>query len=155
MLLIFSQSISDEFGVKIGGCKVNVARQDLVLLDEINDVKLIHAIVAGKTVLILESSVRRDLYFNDEDEPFNDVYPTPTHTKKVFTNMKIKGKDFLGRVTPLFASMLAPPVVEGEGSGQPFEPQPSPSTTQPKIKEQIPVTESSSPQNTQSPRQAL
>ncbi|GKE21063.1 hypothetical protein Tco_1432575 [Tanacetum coccineum] len=81
----------------------------------VNDVKLIHAIVAGKTVVILESSVRSDLYFNDEDEPFNDVYQTPAHTKKVFTNMKRKGKDFSGRVTPLFASMLAPPVVEGEG----------------------------------------
>ncbi|GJV28868.1 hypothetical protein Tco_1385316, partial [Tanacetum coccineum] len=49
-------------------------------------------------------------------EPFNDVYQTPAHTKKVFTNMKRKGKDFSGRVTPLFASMLAPPVVEGKGS---------------------------------------
>ncbi|GKA90714.1 hypothetical protein Tco_0812584 [Tanacetum coccineum] len=88
-------------------------------------------------------------------EPFNDVYQTPAHTKKVFTNMKRKGKYFLGRVTPLFASMLAPPVVEGEGSGQPSEPQPTPSTAQPRIEEQIPVTESSSPQNTQSPRQAL
>ncbi|GKF89467.1 hypothetical protein Tco_0263430, partial [Tanacetum coccineum] len=48
--------------------------------------------------------------------------------------------------------MLAPPVVEGEGSGHPSEPQPAPSTAQPKIEEQIPVTESSSPQNTQSPR---
>ncbi|GKE38309.1 hypothetical protein Tco_1461714, partial [Tanacetum coccineum] len=34
-------------------------------------------------------------------------------------------------------------------------PQPAPSTTQPIIEEQIPVTESSSPQNTQIPRQAL
>ncbi|GJW22269.1 reverse transcriptase domain-containing protein [Tanacetum coccineum] len=69
-------SISDEFGVKTGGCKVNAARQNLVLLGE-------------------------------------------------------------RRVTPLFASMLAPPVVEGEGSGQPTEPQPAPSTTQPRIEEQI------------------
>ncbi|GKA88426.1 putative ribonuclease H-like domain-containing protein [Tanacetum coccineum] len=84
------------------------------------------------------------------DEPFNDVYQTPTHTKKVFTNMKRKGKDFSGRVTSLFASMLEPPVVEGEGSGQPSEPQPASSTAQPRIKEQIPVTEPSSPQNNQS-----
>ncbi|GJR20269.1 hypothetical protein Tco_0968796 [Tanacetum coccineum] len=104
----------------------------------VNDVKQIHATVDGKTVVISESSVRSDLHFNDEDgitcltndaifenlalmgitlaEPFNDVYQTPTHTKKVFTNMKRKRKDFSGRVTPLFASMLAPPVVEGEGS---------------------------------------
>ncbi|GJY73873.1 hypothetical protein Tco_0478304 [Tanacetum coccineum] len=52
--------------------------------------------------------------------------------------MKRKEKDFLGRVTPLFASTLAPPVVEGEGSGQPSEPQPAPFTAQPKIEEQIP-----------------
>ncbi|GJV32562.1 hypothetical protein Tco_1392962 [Tanacetum coccineum] len=51
--------------------------------------------------------------------------------------------------------MLAPLVVEGEGSGQPYEPQPAPYTVQPRIEEQIPITESSSPQNTQSPRQTL
>ncbi|GJT13287.1 putative ribonuclease H-like domain-containing protein [Tanacetum coccineum] len=166
----------------------------------VNDVKQIHATVDGKTIVISESSVRSDLYFNDEDgitcltndvifgnlalignldtntkkflmypsflqlflnnqitfaEPFNDVYQTPAHTKKVFTNMKRKGKDFLGRVTSLFASMLVPPVVEGKGSGQPCEPQLTPSTAQPRLEEQIPVTESSSPQNTQSPWQAL
>ncbi|GJV94275.1 hypothetical protein Tco_1545852 [Tanacetum coccineum] len=70
-------------------------------------------------------------------EPFNDTYETPKHTKKVFTNMKRKGKDFSGRVTPLFASMLAPPVVRGEGSGQPSEPQPPSLTTQLIIEEQI------------------
>ncbi|GJQ99424.1 hypothetical protein Tco_0522409 [Tanacetum coccineum] len=88
-------------------------------------------------------------------KPFNDTYETPKHTKKVFTNIRRKGKGFSGRITPLFASMLAPPVVEGEGSGHPSEPQPPPSTAQPTIEEQIPVTESSSPQNTQTPRQAL
>ncbi|GJT78445.1 hypothetical protein Tco_1045170 [Tanacetum coccineum] len=74
------------------------------------------------------------------DEPFNDTYETPKHTKKVFTNMKRKGKHFSGRVTPLFASMLAPPVVRGEGSGQPSKPQPPSSTTQPIIEEQIPTS---------------
>ncbi|GJW17474.1 putative ribonuclease H-like domain-containing protein, partial [Tanacetum coccineum] len=88
-------------------------------------------------------------------EPFNDTYEAPKHTKNVFTNMKRKGKDFSRRVTPLFASMFAPLVVGGEGSRQPSEPQPPFSTTQPIIEEQIPITKLSSPQNTQSPRQAL
>ncbi|GJR95697.1 hypothetical protein Tco_0267871 [Tanacetum coccineum] len=44
---------------------------------------------------------------------------------------------------------------EGEGSGNPFEPQPPPSTAQPTHEEPIPNIESSSPQKTQSPRQAL
>ncbi|GJS56631.1 hypothetical protein Tco_0629993 [Tanacetum coccineum] len=100
-------AISDEFGVKTGSCKVNAARQDLVLMGEINNVKQIHATVDGKTIVILESSVRSDSStLNDDD-------------------------------------------------GQPIEPQPAPYTTQPIIEEQIPVTESSSPQNTQTPRQAL
>ncbi|GJV00393.1 putative ribonuclease H-like domain-containing protein [Tanacetum coccineum] len=33
----------------------------------VNDVKQIHAIVDGKTIVILESSVRSDLHFNDEN----------------------------------------------------------------------------------------
>ncbi|GJW63699.1 hypothetical protein Tco_0115583 [Tanacetum coccineum] len=33
----------------------------------VNDVKQIHATVDGKTVVISESSVRNDIYFNDED----------------------------------------------------------------------------------------
>ncbi|GKB69347.1 hypothetical protein Tco_0930759 [Tanacetum coccineum] len=78
----------------------------------ISDVKQIHATIDGKTILISELLVRSDLHFNDED----------------------------GIITPLFASMLAPPVVEGEGSGQPTEPQPAPSTTQPIIEEQIPTS---------------
>ncbi|GJX37531.1 hypothetical protein Tco_0250834, partial [Tanacetum coccineum] len=49
---------SDEFGVNTGNCNVNAARQDLVLLGEID----------GKTIVISESSMRSDLHFNDEDD---------------------------------------------------------------------------------------
>ncbi|GJZ98370.1 hypothetical protein Tco_0670823 [Tanacetum coccineum] len=70
-------------------------------------------------------------------EPFNDVYVTPIHTKKVFTNMKIQNKDFSGTVTPLFASMLVPQVVEGKGSEQPFEPQPPSLIAPPSHEEQV------------------
>ncbi|GKA74041.1 hypothetical protein Tco_0780343 [Tanacetum coccineum] len=51
--------------------------------------------------------------------------------------------------------MLALQAEEGEGSGNPSEPQPPPSTAQPTHEEPIPNIESSSPQKTQSPRQAL
>ncbi|GJW38345.1 uncharacterized mitochondrial protein-like protein [Tanacetum coccineum] len=132
----------------------------------VNDVKKIHATVDGKTVVISESSVRSDLHFNDEDgitcltntaifenlalmgflfRTFKLSYETPKHTKKVFTNMKTKGKDFSGRVTPLFASMLAPPVVGGEGSGQPSKPQPPSFYYQLLLKKQILVMNLSSP----------
>ncbi|GJW74737.1 hypothetical protein Tco_0134107 [Tanacetum coccineum] len=83
-------------------------------------------------------------------EPFNDIYVTPVHTKKVFTNMKRQNKDFSGRITPLFASMLVPQVVEGEGSGQPSEPQPPSSTAPPS---QV-TTVTTQHQNTHKPRRA-
>ncbi|GJW54482.1 putative ribonuclease H-like domain-containing protein [Tanacetum coccineum] len=59
-------------------------------------------------------------------EPFNDVYPTPAHNLKVFTNMSRKGLKFLGKITPLFPNMLTH-AAEGEGSGEPTEHQPTPS----------------------------
>ncbi|GJW04022.1 hypothetical protein Tco_1562878 [Tanacetum coccineum] len=35
-----------------------------------------------------------------------EIYVTPSHTKKVFANMKREGKCFSGRVTPLFQTMI-------------------------------------------------
>ncbi|GKA99414.1 hypothetical protein Tco_0827351 [Tanacetum coccineum] len=35
-----------------------------------------------------------------------ETYVTPSHTKKVFANMKRQGKDFSGRDTPLFPTMM-------------------------------------------------
>ncbi|GJR97840.1 hypothetical protein Tco_0270014 [Tanacetum coccineum] len=94
----------------------------------VNDVSYIKAKVAGKTISISEASVRQDLLFHDVD-----------------------GIDC--HVTPLFPNMLAQAVIdEGEGSGQPTEPQPTPSLTQPSIGDQPPVTESSyRPNATQDP----
>jgi hypothetical protein len=49
-----------------------------------------------------------------------NVYPTPCLTKKVFANMRRVGKDFSGRVTPLFPTMLALAQTQmGEGSAIP------------------------------------
>ncbi|GJR78967.1 putative ribonuclease H-like domain-containing protein [Tanacetum coccineum] len=36
----------------------------------------------------------------------NSIYIAPSHTKKIFTNMKRQGKEFSGRVTPLFLTMV-------------------------------------------------
>ncbi|GJV70588.1 putative ribonuclease H-like domain-containing protein [Tanacetum coccineum] len=35
-----------------------------------------------------------------------EVYVTPSHTKKVFANMKRPGKGFLGRIKPIFPTMM-------------------------------------------------
>ncbi|GJT87150.1 hypothetical protein Tco_1068867 [Tanacetum coccineum] len=77
--------------------------------------------------------------------PFNDIHETPKLTKKVFTNMRKPGKGFSGRVTPLFQNMLVPPVIVGEGSEQPPEPQPTPSTAPPEVLSQVTTVAASQP----------
>ncbi|GKA35255.1 putative ribonuclease H-like domain-containing protein [Tanacetum coccineum] len=37
---------------------------------------------------------------------YKEIYVTPSHTKKVFANMKRQGKDFFSRNTPLFPTMI-------------------------------------------------
>ncbi|GJY02939.1 putative ribonuclease H-like domain-containing protein [Tanacetum coccineum] len=72
----------------------------------------------------------------DLPEPFNDTYDTPSHTKKVFSNMARQSKGFSGKVTPIFNSMLVQnQTPEGEGSAIPPEPQPTPSILQPNVSE--------------------
>ncbi|GJR11677.1 hypothetical protein Tco_0794329 [Tanacetum coccineum] len=54
------------------------------------------------------------------------------HTKKVFANMKRAGKDFSGRITPLFDTMMVQPVEEiGEDSDNPTDSTPIPIIDQP------------------------
>ncbi|GKC27300.1 hypothetical protein Tco_1034594 [Tanacetum coccineum] len=63
-----------------------------------------------------------------------DIYVTPSHTKKIFGNMKREGKGFSGIVTPLFATMMVQaPEDIGEGLATPTDPHPTPTTTQPSI----------------------
>ncbi|GKA12202.1 hypothetical protein Tco_0691748 [Tanacetum coccineum] len=60
------------------------------------------------------------------------IYVTPSHTKKVFANMKRQGKDFSGRDTPLFPTMIVQAQEQvGEGSEIPTDSHHTPTTTQP------------------------
>ncbi|GJY42333.1 hypothetical protein Tco_0429603 [Tanacetum coccineum] len=59
------------------------------------------------------------------------IYVTPSHTKKVFANMKRQGKDFSGRDTPLFQTTMVQAQEEGEGSVMPTDPQHTPTISQP------------------------
>ncbi|GJZ97203.1 hypothetical protein Tco_0669656, partial [Tanacetum coccineum] len=61
-----------------------------------------------------------------------EIYVTPSHTKKVFANMKREGKGFSGRVTPLFKTMMVQAPKElGEDSEIPIDPLHTPTITQP------------------------
>ncbi|GKD11246.1 hypothetical protein Tco_1190931 [Tanacetum coccineum] len=72
------------------------------------------------------------------------VYVTPSHTKKIFGNMKREGKGFSRRVTPLFPTMMVQAQEEiGKGLANPTDPHHTPIITQPST---------SKPQKKQKPR---
>ncbi|GKC92210.1 hypothetical protein Tco_1157652, partial [Tanacetum coccineum] len=71
------------------------------------------------------------------------IYIAPSHTKKIFGNMRRVGKGFSGRVTPLFQTMVVQNQSQlGEGSTIPTDPHHTPTFIQP----------STQPQKTQKPR---
>ncbi|GJR59814.1 putative ribonuclease H-like domain-containing protein [Tanacetum coccineum] len=71
------------------------------------------------------------------------IYDAPSHTKKIFRNMKRVGKGFSGRVTPLFPTMVVQNQSElGEGSAMPTDPHHTPTI----------IESSSQPQKTQKPK---
>ncbi|GKD40855.1 hypothetical protein Tco_1261062 [Tanacetum coccineum] len=74
----------------------------------------------------------------------NGIYIVPSHTKKIFGNMRRVGKGFSGRVTHLFPTMVVQNQAElGEGSTIPTDPHYTPTIIQPST---------SQPQKTQKPR---
>ncbi|GKC61431.1 hypothetical protein Tco_1089029 [Tanacetum coccineum] len=73
----------------------------------------------------------------------NRIYVTPSHTKKIFRNIRRVGKGFSGRETPLFPTMVVHNQEEmGEGSAIPTDPHHTPTFIQP----------SPQPQKAQKPR---
>ncbi|GJR13505.1 hypothetical protein Tco_0796157 [Tanacetum coccineum] len=61
------------------------------------------------------------------------IYVTPSHTKKVFGNMKNVNKDFSGNVTPLFPTMVV------QNQPQPPTITPTPTTSTPTTSTQTPI----------------
>ncbi|GJX85235.1 putative ribonuclease H-like domain-containing protein [Tanacetum coccineum] len=96
----------------------------------INEETQIHALVDGKKIVITESSVRRDLQLADEE-----------------------GKDFSGKVTPLFATMMVQhQSAVGEGSAIPTDPQHTPTIDQPSNTQPIIAPSTSQAKKTKKPR---
>ncbi|GJV31800.1 putative ribonuclease H-like domain-containing protein [Tanacetum coccineum] len=62
----------------------------------------------------------------------NRIYITPSHTKKIFGNMRRARKGFSGRETPLFQTIVVQDQAEmGEGSANPTDPHHTPTFIQP------------------------
>ncbi|GJW17270.1 putative ribonuclease H-like domain-containing protein [Tanacetum coccineum] len=102
----------------------------------------LQALVDGKKIIVTEASVRRDLQLNDEEvflekqlegmSNHKRIYVTPSHTKKIFGNIRRVGKGFSGRETPLFPTMMVQAQEEmGEGSANPIDPHHTPTIIQP------------------------
>ncbi|GKC11704.1 putative ribonuclease H-like domain-containing protein [Tanacetum coccineum] len=141
---------------------------DTVKVKTVNEEVQFHTLVDRKKVIITESTIRRDLQLEDAEDSMvkfwmyprfiqvfmnkqvgdmsrhKRIYVTPSHTKKIFRNMKREGKGFSGRVTPLFPTMMVQAQEEmGEGSANPTNPHHTPIITQPST---------SQPQKKQKPR---
>nr|GEY35932.1 hypothetical protein [Tanacetum cinerariifolium] len=86
------------------------------------------ALVDGKKVVINESTIRRDLQLEDVEGV--DFLPNVA----IFEQLSLMevGKYFLGRVTPLFSTMMVQAQEEmGEGSKHPTDPHYTPTIIQP------------------------
>ncbi|GJW47806.1 hypothetical protein Tco_0079452 [Tanacetum coccineum] len=136
------------------------AMQDELLQFKLQKVKTMNgevqlqALVDGKKIIITKASVRRDLQLNDEEvflekqlegmSNHKRIYVTPSHTKKIFRNIRKVGKGFSRRETPLFPTMMVQAQEEmGEGSTNPNDPHYTPTIIQPST---------SQPQKKQKPR---
>ncbi|GJW76157.1 hypothetical protein Tco_0137839 [Tanacetum coccineum] len=109
-------------------------RRDLQLSDENGTECLPNATIFAKLERMgnLEGGVKFLMYprfvqvFLDKPvegmSKHKEIYVTPSHTKKVFANMKRQGKDFSNRDTPLFQTMMVQAQEEGEGSVMPTFP---------------------------------
>ncbi|GJW57055.1 putative ribonuclease H-like domain-containing protein [Tanacetum coccineum] len=120
-----------------------------------NRVRQLQALVDKKRVIITESSIRCDLHLEDAggtdclptttifEELLRDmschkkIFVNPSHTKKVFANMKRAGKDFSRRITPLFDTMMVQASEEvGEDSDHPTDSNQIPIVDQPSTSSQ-------------------
>nr|GEU51442.1 uncharacterized mitochondrial protein AtMg00810-like [Tanacetum cinerariifolium] len=111
----------------------------------INGEVQLQALMDGKKVIIIESTIRRDLqleYVEGVDCLSNviifeqltlmGVYVTSSHTKKIFKNMKRVGKDFSKRETLVFPTTMVQAQKEmGKGSVNPSDPHQTPTIIQP------------------------
>ncbi|GJX60866.1 hypothetical protein Tco_0292256 [Tanacetum coccineum] len=145
----------NEFGTNIASAVICLAKNQKFNFSKLIFDGMMRNLDSSKKFLMYPRFLQ--LFLNKQIENLsevNAVYDTPSHTKKIFANMRRQGKDFSGTVTPLFSSMLAQQADMGEGSGQPTDPQHTSTSAQPSNEEPITVPSSSQPKKTHRPRKA-
>nr|GEV19654.1 hypothetical protein [Tanacetum cinerariifolium] len=116
-------------------------------VNTVNEEEQIQALVDKKKVIITETSNLEggvkflmfprfvQVFLDKQVEgvfKHKEIYVTPSHSKKVFANMKRHGKDFSRRVTPLFPTMLMQAQQEvDEGTAIPTDTKQTPTIIQP------------------------
>ncbi|GKD59345.1 hypothetical protein Tco_1296854 [Tanacetum coccineum] len=145
----------NEFGTNIASAVICLAKNQKFNFSKLIFDGMMRNLDSSKKFLMYPRFLQ--LFLNKQIENLsevNAVYDTPSHTKKVFANMRRQGKDFSGTVTPLFSSMMAQQADMGEGSGQPTNPQHTSTSAQPSNEEPITVPSLSQPKKTHRPRKA-
>ncbi|GKA20621.1 hypothetical protein Tco_0700610 [Tanacetum coccineum] len=145
----------NEFGTNIASAVICLAKNQKFNFSKLIFDGMMRNLDSSKKFLMYPRFLQ--LFLNKQIENLSEVnvvYDTPSHTKKIFANMRRQGKDFSGTVTPLFSSMLAQQADMGEGSGQPTDPQHTSTSAQPSNEEPITVPSSSQPKKTHRPRKA-
>nr|GEZ39176.1 putative ribonuclease H-like domain-containing protein [Tanacetum cinerariifolium] len=118
---------------------------DYVKKKTVNEEEQLQALVDRKKVIITEATIRRDLQLEDAEgvdclpnaKIFKQLtlmgtYVIPSHTKKVFGNMRRVRMDFSGKITLLSQTMMVQAQEEiGEGSANATDPHHTPTITQP------------------------
>ncbi|GJZ63395.1 uncharacterized mitochondrial protein-like protein [Tanacetum coccineum] len=148
------------FGMELELIPVTQILALMPMVKTINGEAQIHALVDGKKIIIIESSVRRDLRLVDEEGVDSFLNSTIFEQLALMgmirnldnlsgeflmnpRNMRRVGKGFSGIVTPLFQTMVVQKQSQlGEGSAIPTDPHHTPTFIQP----------STQPQKTQQPR---
>ncbi|GJW01013.1 ribonuclease H-like domain-containing protein [Tanacetum coccineum] len=102
---------------------------------QVNGERTVTSLIDGKRIVGLLKHLFKKTSLDVEKEGKSShkrIYVTPSHIKKIFTNMRRQGKDFSGRVTPLFSTMVVQAQEEmGEGLGMLTDPHHTPIITQP------------------------
>ncbi|GJS13635.1 ribonuclease H-like domain-containing protein [Tanacetum coccineum] len=98
----------NEFGTNIASAVICLAKNQKFNFSKLIFDGMMRNLDSSKKFLMYPRFLQ--LFLNKQIENLsevNAVYDTPSHTKKIFANMRRQGKDFSGTVTPLFSSMLA------------------------------------------------
>ncbi|GJY37605.1 ribonuclease H-like domain-containing protein [Tanacetum coccineum] len=145
----------NEFGTNIASAVICLAKNQKFNFSKLIFDGMMRNLDSSKKFLMYPRFLQ--LFLNKQIENLsevNAVYDTPSHTKKIFANMRRQGKDFSGTVTPLFSSMLAQQAYMGKGPGQPTDPHHTSIYVQPSNEEPITIPSSSQPKKTHRPRKA-